>query len=99
MEVQFSLPYLIGARQGLWEVKSPPVRRKIRHCVVGHSVGLYRKRPSSGQLEEKARNCAAHALKPVHWPAADEIINLILDIQDMKDSGMPLILAPNGQLI
>ena len=41
---------------------------------------------SSQQLEDKFRDCAAHALTPVARPVADEMINLIVDIQAMKDS-------------
>ncbi len=45
------------------------------------------KNPLTGpQLEEKFRDCAAHALKPIPGRAANEIINLIRGVGDIKDT-------------
>ncbi len=53
--------------------------------------------PLSGQqLEDKFRDCAAHALTPVDRPAANAMINLIVDIQAMKDSNQLIDLAVLG---
>lgn len=52
---------------------------------------------SNQQLEDKFRDCAAHALTPVDGPAADEMISLITDIQDMTDSRELIALAVRGQ--
>ena len=54
--------------------------------------------PLSGQqLEEKFKDCAAHALTPVARPVADEMINLILDIQAMEDSRELIKLATQAR--
>ena len=50
---------------------------------------------SSEQLKDKFRDCAAHALTPVARPVADEMIDLIVDIQAMKDSRQLVTLASN----
>ena len=52
---------------------------------------------SIGLLQVKFRDCAAHALNPLDGPAADAMIELILNIQDVKDSSRLIDLAVQGQ--
>ena len=54
---------------------------------------------SAGQLEDKFRDCAAHALKPMIGQSADEIINLILDIEAIRDSRELINLLSRGRAV
>ena len=53
--------------------------------------------PLSGQqLEDKFRDCAAHALTPMGRPAGDEMIDIILNIEAIEDSRELAMLASQG---
>ena len=62
-------------------------------------TGSPEKPPSGGQLEDKFRDCAAHALKPMIGRAADGIISLILDIEAIRDSRELINLLSRGRAV